>query len=130
MKNSRAGGADQSGRIEVLHTQTQQLTRRARLIRLALIFFLTTIALLIVCSLTLAASWFAPAGAFLAALFFVLGLLSRLDGIIAAMRELRGALQPVELNAVDLLTAEGLQEAEALMTAEDSSDSSSEGSRP
>ncbi len=78
----------------------------------------------------------APAAAFLAALFLVLGLLSRLAGIIAALPELRGALQPVEVetryvsNAVDLPIAEGLQEAQALMTVEHSSDSSSQGSRP
>jgi len=134
-KLASAGGTDQSGLIEVLRTQTQQVTRRARLIRLALLFFLIAVALLIVCSLTLAASWFVPSAAFLAALFFVLGLLSMLGGIIAAMLELRGALQPVELetkyvsDAVDLPIAEALQEAEALMTEEHASDSSPQRSR-
>jgi small-conductance mechanosensitive channel len=126
----RTGQAEQIGLIEVLRTQTQQVTRRARLIRLALLFFLVAVALLIVCSLTLVASWFMHQAAFLAAVFFVLGLLSMLGGIIAAMLELRGALQPVELetrfvsSAVDSHTDEALQEAEVLMTDEHTSDSS------
>jgi len=121
-KLARAGGADQSGLIEVLRTQTHQVTRRARLIRLALLFFLTTVALLIVCSLTLAASWFTPQAAVLVAVFFVLGLLSMLGGIIAAMLELRGALQPVELetrfvsSAIDPAFSENLRETESLLS--------------
>jgi uncharacterized protein DUF2721 len=121
-KLARAGGTDQSGLIEVLRTQTHQVTRRARLIRLALLFFLTSVALLIVCSLTLAASWFSPQAAVLAAVFFVLGLLSMLSGIIAAMLELRGALQPVELetrfvsSAIDPAFSENLRETESLLS--------------
>jgi uncharacterized protein DUF2721 len=128
-KQARTGDPEQARLIEMLRTQTQQVTRRAKLIRLALSFFLTAVALLIVCSLTIAASWFVPQLAFPAALFFVLGLLSMLAGIIAAMLELRGALQPVELearyvsSAVDTASAEGLQEAEALLTEEHSADS-------
>ena len=128
-KLERTGETDQAGLIEVLRTQTQQVTRRARLIRLALWFFLVAVALLIVCSLTLVASWFVHQVAFLAAMFFVLGLLSMLGGIIAAMLELRGALQPVELearfvsSAVDPHFAEDLQETQALMADEHSSDS-------
>lgn len=72
---------------EVLRRQTRQVTRRARLIRLALLFFLVAVALLIVCSLTLVASRFMHQAAFLAAVFFVLGLLSMLGRIIAAMLE-------------------------------------------
>ena len=51
-----------------------------------------------------------------------------LGGIVAAMLELRGALQPVELetgyvsSAVDLPVAEALQEVEALMTEEHTGD--------
>jgi small-conductance mechanosensitive channel len=134
-KLQQAGETEQSKLIEVLSMQTQQVTRRARLIRLALWFFLIAVALLIVCSLTLVASWFVPPAAFLAAVFFVLGLLSMLGGIIAAMLELRGALQPVELetryvsSAVDLPNAEALQEAEALMTDEHTDDSMPQGPR-
>jgi VIT1/CCC1 family predicted Fe2+/Mn2+ transporter len=129
-KMERAGGSDPSGLIEVLRTQTQQVTRRARLIRTALLFFLTAVALLIVCSLTLVASWFAPAAAFLAAVLFVLGLFAMLAGIIAAMLELRGALQPVELetrfvsSTIDPAYSEGLQETEPLLPEDQPSDSS------
>ncbi len=129
-KLARSGGTDQSGLIEVLRTQTQQVTRRARLIRLALLFFLTTVALLIICSLSLTVSWFAPAAELFAALFFVLGLLSMLAGIIAAMLELRGALQPVELetqfvsNAVDPSLSESYRESEALFSEDSGGDTS------
>jgi hypothetical protein len=127
-KLDRAGETEQSKLIDVLHTQTRQVTRRARLIRRALWFFLVAVALLILCSLTLVASWFVHQLAVLAAMFFVLGLLSMLGGIVAAMLELRGALQPVELetryvsSAVDLPITEAEQEAVALMTDEQSSD--------
>jgi len=127
-KREKAGDGEQARLIEVLSTQTQQVTRRAKLIQLALWFFLVAVALLIVCSLTLVASWFVRQAAFLAAVFFVLGLLSMLGGIVAAMLELRGALQPVELetryvsSAVDLPVVEALQEVEALMTEEHTGD--------
>jgi hypothetical protein len=85
--------------VEMLRIQTLQVTRRARLIRMALLFFLVAVALLIACSLALAFSWFAREAAFLAAILFVFGLLSMLAGVVAAMLELRGALQPVELEA-------------------------------
>ena len=104
------------------------MTRRARLIRLALIYFLLAVALLIICSLTLVASRFVHQLELVAAGFFVLGLLSMLCGIIAAMLELRGALQPVELETrfisrtVEPSIAEALQEAAPLMTDEHSAD--------
>jgi uncharacterized protein DUF2721 len=119
-KLESTGAVAEARLLEVLQTQTHQVTRRARLIRLALLFFLTTVGLLIICSLALALSWFVRASAFLAAVFFVLGLCSMLGGIIAAMMELRGALEPVELemrfvsNTVEPSIAEALQEAGAL----------------
>ena len=123
-KLARTGGKVEARLLELLRTQTRQVTRRARLIRQALTFFLLAVALLIICSLTLVASWFVHRAAFLAAVFFVLGLLSMLAGIVAAMMELRGALQPVELetrfvsSAVEPAIAEVLQEAESLLTDE------------
>lgn len=132
-KFARTGGTEQSRLIELLRTQTKQVTRRARLIRLALQFFLTAVALLIVCSLALVASWFTPYAAFLAAVLFVLGLLSMFTGIVAAMLELRGALQPVELearfvsSAVTPAGSEGLHGAEAFFSEERASDPSSNG---
>lgn len=124
-KLAKTGAVEEARLLEVLRTQTEQVTRRARLIRLALQFFLTAVALLIVCSLALAVSWFLRPAAFFAAVFFVLGLLSMLAGIIAAMMELRGALEPVELEAqfvsraVEPSIAEALQDADALLSAED-----------
>jgi len=79
---------DQQPLLEVLRTQTLQVTERARLIRRALLFFLAAVGLLIVCSLTLVTSWFFPPAAFLAAVLFVAGLLSMLGGVIFAMMEL------------------------------------------
>jgi hypothetical protein len=119
-KRERTGSLDQARLLELLRTQTEQVKRRARLIRRALMFFLTAVGLLIICSLSLAFTWYARAGALFAAIFFVLGLLSMLGGIIAALLELRGALEPVELEArfvsraVDPSIAEALQEAQAL----------------
>lgn len=93
---AREGLEDQRQLLEVLRTQTLRVTERARLIRLALIFFLAAVALLIVCSLTLALSWFFPLATPFAAVFFVLGLLCMLCGVISAMLELRDSLEQVE----------------------------------
>lgn len=127
-KLARTRDVGEARLLELLSVQTQQVTRRARLIRLALIYFLLAVALLIICSLTLVASRFVHQLELVAAGFFVLGLLSMLCGIIAAMLELRGALQPVELETrfisrtVEPSIAEALQEAEPLMTDEHSAD--------
>jgi hypothetical protein len=61
-KLARTGEVEQSRLIEVLRTQTEQVTKRARLIRLALSFFLLAVAQLILCSLTLVTSWFVRSG--------------------------------------------------------------------
>lgn len=127
-KLARTGDVGEARLLELLRIQTQQVTRRARLIRLALLYFLLAVALLIVCSLTLVTSWFVHQAELVAAVFFVLGLISMLCGIIAAMMELRGALQPVELetrfvsSTVEPSIAEALQEAEPLMTDEHTAD--------
>ena len=94
---AKEGPGDRQQLLEVLRTQTLQITERARLIRRALQFFLTAVAILIVCSLTLVASWFFPPAAVLAAVLFVAGLLSMLGGVISAMLELRESLEQVEL---------------------------------
>jgi len=134
-KLEKTGAVEEVRLLEVLRTQTQQVTRRARLIRAALLFFLTAVALLIICSLALAFSWFVRTLTFLAAVFFVLGLCSMLGGIIAAMMELRGALQPVELEArfvsraVGPSIAEALHEAEALTPEEPGEDAATRSPR-
>jgi hypothetical protein len=96
---TREGLEDQRQLLEVLRTQTLRVTERARLIRLALLFFLSAVALLIVCSLTLALSWFFPLATVFAAIFFVLGLLSMFCGVVSAMLELRDSLEQVEFEA-------------------------------
>ena len=96
-KWAKEGPGDHQQLLEVLRTQTLQVTGRARLIRRALLFFLAAVGFLIVCSLTLVASWFFPPAAFLAAVFFVVGLLSMLGGVISALMELRESLEQVEL---------------------------------
>lgn len=119
-KLERTGLVENARLLEVLRTQTEQVKRRARLIRLALLFFLGAVGLLIICSLTLAFTWYARGAALVAAVFFVFGLVSMFCGIVAALVELRGALEPVELEArfvsrtVDPSIAEALLEAQAL----------------
>ena len=96
-----AGAAAGAGRstllMEVLEEQTRHLFRRARLVRGALGCLLGTIACLTVCSLLsgLSVLWY-PAAAGAVALF-VAGMLLLLSAVGLAMAELRGALDPVEL---------------------------------
>jgi hypothetical protein len=96
---AREGLEDQRQLLEVLRAQTLRVTERARLVRLALFFFLLAVVLLIICSLTIALGWFLPVATLFAAGFFVLGLLSMLAGVISAMLELRHALEQVEFEA-------------------------------
>ena len=93
---AKEGLEDHQLLVEVLRKQILRVTERARLIRLALLFFLSAVGLLIVCSLTLAMSWFYHPATVLAAVFFVLGLLSMLCGVISAILELRDSLEQVE----------------------------------
>ncbi|HEY8666343.1 MAG TPA: DUF2721 domain-containing protein [Tepidisphaeraceae bacterium] len=83
--------------LKLLDEQTVGVTRRARLIRATLMCLLCTIATLIVCSLCTGMSvvW-APAGYLALALFFLaVGIL--MLGVFYAIKELGGALDPVEL---------------------------------
>jgi len=119
-KFERTGSVGEARLLDMLRRQTEQVKRRARLIRSALMFFLSAVGLLILCSLALAFTWYARAATLFAAVFFVLGLCSMQGGIIAALTELRGALEPVELETrfvsrtVDPSIAEVLQEASPL----------------
>ncbi|HUL33014.1 MAG TPA: DUF2721 domain-containing protein [Candidatus Eisenbacteria bacterium] len=96
---AREGLDDQRQLLDVLRTQTLRVTERARLIRLALLFFLSAVALLILCSLTLAVTWFFPMATFFAAGLFVLGLFAMLGGVFSAILELRNSLEQVEFEA-------------------------------
>ena len=85
--------------LEHLESQTRRVERRAKLIRLTLLFLLLTIALLIACCLTLGLSVLIPQAIFIAVPLFVLGLLAMLAGTVSAMLELKAALQPAELES-------------------------------
>ena len=121
-KWAKEGTGDHQQLLEVLRTQTLQVTQRARLIRRALQFFLSAVAILIVCSLTLVTSWFFPPAAFIAAVFFVFGLVSMLGGVISAMLELRESLEQVELegrfvfHAVEPSLSDSRQDSEEIFT--------------
>jgi hypothetical protein len=121
-KWAKEGPGEHQQLLEVLRTQTLRVTARARLIRRALLFFLVAVALLIVCSLTLVTSWFFPPAALFAAVFFVLGLLSMLGGVISAMMELRESLEQVEFegrfvfHAVEPSLSDSRQDSEEIYT--------------
>ena len=85
--------------LEHLETQTGRVVRRAKLIRLTLLFLLLTITLLIGCCMALGLSVLVPHTVFIAIALFMCGLLTMLSGMIAAMMELKAALQPAELES-------------------------------
>jgi hypothetical protein len=102
--------------LEHLKSQTDHVTRRAKLIRLTLMFLLLTIELLIGCCMMLGLSVLAPPAAFVAVALFVLGLLSMLAGMISAMLELKAAIQPAELESrfvSDMLHQDSLRAGDA-----------------
>jgi hypothetical protein len=94
--------------LEMLETQTARVIRRARLIRLALFFLLATIACLTLSSLATGLSIKFPVTIYAAACFFYTSMILLLTGIILAIVEIKGALEPVELESrfVDQLTKE------------------------
>jgi hypothetical protein len=85
--------------LEHLETQTVGVVGRAKLIRLTLLFLLLTISLMIGCSTMLGLSVLVPHAVFVAVPLFMLGLLTMFAGMIAAMLELKAALQPAELES-------------------------------
>jgi hypothetical protein len=85
--------------LEHLELQTAHVKRRAKLIRLTLLFLLLTIGILIVCCMMLSMAALAPAAIYVAIPLFMLGLISMFCSTIAAALELKAALQPVELES-------------------------------
>ena len=82
-------------RLTLLDAQVNQLLTRARLVRGALAFLLTTIFCMLLCSASLALSaLFAPA-VNAAVTFFALGIILAMCGVICALRELARAIDPV-----------------------------------
>jgi hypothetical protein len=102
--------------LALLETQTARVTRRAKLIRLTLQFLLLAIGMLIVCSMLLGLSVLWPGAMVVSVILFMVGLASMMGAIIAALMELRTALEPAELESQfvsDLLHQEGLRVADA-----------------
>jgi hypothetical protein len=98
----RRGGDEQRGTphallLEVLEEQTAHLLRRARLIRSTLVCLLSTIACLTACSLLSGLGTVWPPAAAGAVALFVTGMALMLAAVVFAIVELRGALDPVEL---------------------------------
>lgn len=85
--------------LEHLEAQTASVVRRAKLIRLTLLFMLLTIAQMIGCCMTLGLSVLEPHTLFIAVPLFMMGMLTMLAGMIAAMLELKAALAPAELES-------------------------------
>lgn len=82
--------------LRLLEEQTLDVTRRAHLVQNTLLGLLTAIACLIVCSLLIGLSLLIPVFAQLAVVFFVVGMLAMLAGVLCAISELRAALGPIE----------------------------------
>ncbi len=83
--------------LESLTAQSIQMCRRARLIRATLNCLLGAIASLVICSLLNGLTVLWPAALSSAVAFFVIGMLLLLGGVACAAAELRGALDPAEL---------------------------------
>ena len=85
--------------LGAMEVQTTYLMSRARLIQKSLSCFLLTIAFLSTCSLLLGLSVLWQALIVAAVVFFVVGMVVLIVGVVFAMMELRRALQPVELES-------------------------------
>ncbi len=85
--------------LEHLELQTSSVKHRAKLIRLTLFFLLLTIGLLIGCCLMLGLSVLERPAVYVAVPLFASGLVSMLCSTIAAIFELKAALEPVELES-------------------------------
>lgn len=82
-------------RDEVLHELGHQLYDRSRMLRDSLIFLLITVLAMIGCSLSLGMMGLWAPFAWVALALFVTGMLVMLLGIVRAIQELLGALNPL-----------------------------------
>ena len=85
--------------LEALEVQTTEIMKRARLIRQSLSCFLLTIACLSICSLILGLSVLWPRLIVASVVFFIVGMILLIIGVIFTMKELSRALHPVELES-------------------------------
>ena len=82
-------------RIATLDEIGHQLYNRARWIRFTLMSLLISVLCMLACSLCLGLATLAEAIAAIAPWLFVAGTISMMAGILAAIEELRGSLQPL-----------------------------------
>ena len=85
--------------LDALQVQITEIMKRARLIRQALLCFLLTIACLSICSLVLGLSVLWPRLIVASVVFFVVGMMLLVVGVIFTILELSHALHPVELES-------------------------------
>jgi hypothetical protein len=115
METHRSAAAVDEARVERHHriltnldAQTQQLMRRARLLRATLLLLLSSIAMLVLSSIANGLTIFWPATTFAANVFFLCGMCLLLLGVMYAGAEMLGALSPAELESalIEEVTAE------------------------
>ncbi|HEY3268210.1 MAG TPA: DUF2721 domain-containing protein [Armatimonadota bacterium] len=85
--------------LQMLDDQTRHVTQRAHLIRNTLLCLLLAIGCLVVASLMAGLSVVAPKFMYVAAAFFLVGMVCVLAAVTFAIRELVAALQPIELES-------------------------------
>ncbi len=85
--------------LDMLELQTAHVLRRARRMRQAILCVLGTIACLTVCSFATGVAAIVTWAKYPAAATFCLGIGLLLAGVVLAMIEIRGALDPVELES-------------------------------
>jgi hypothetical protein len=90
--------------LGMLSVQIGHVTRRARLIRCTLVLLLLCVAVMAVCSVAVGLATLLPWLAYVAAPLFVIGLTLVVVAVSVAIRELKCAMDPVELEGRFLQT--------------------------
>lgn len=85
--------------LDLLADETENVTKRAHLIRSTLMLFLLAIAALVVCSLMCGVTAVWKSAIYPAVAMFVTGMLLLLAGVICAILEIKMSLGPVELES-------------------------------
>lgn len=96
----RARAAELNQRMHTVDEQSQQVLRRARLMRDALTYELLSVLCMLLCSLAMGVSLWSPAWAVAAVAMFALGGVLMAAAVVLAVLELRTALDPVTLEYV------------------------------
>ncbi len=85
--------------IDLLGQQTQNVMKRAKLIRSTLLLCLMAISSLLVCSIFCGLTVIWDPAIYMAVFTFVAGLLLLLGGVLCAIVEMRMSLEPIELES-------------------------------